>query len=367
MDSVNISIIIPFYNVEKYIAECIISIMAQTLQDGMECILVDDCSTDRSVQIAESLIGSYKGKIAFRIIKHQTNQGVSCARNTGIKASRGKYIGFVDSDDYIEPSMYKVLQELLENNPNAPFVACPVYVENKGTTSFYRGYELYQKNKMLSIDDFFPLFLTHEIDNFLWNKLFQRSFFVTLFKENRIEEDFLFFYQNCKPILTQNKVVVLSAVPLYHYRTRKDSICNQPRTSVKPLFLDQLVNYREIMSEQEELGNEELCKELYKQLVYLLCHNFRNVLYNRRFLECRPKDMERFWDDVRRVPFSMVPNDCISIKKYLFVVKYVPFGIQILYVLRSLLSTVKASLHVGYKTVINLWRRQTTNRQSSHL
>lgn len=345
MDNVNISIIIPLYNVEMYIAECISSIMTQTLQDGIECILVDDGSTDRSVQIAESLIKDYKGKIAFRIIRHQSNRGVSCARNTGFIASRGRYIGFVDSDDYIEPTMYMTLQRLQENNPDAPFVASPVFVENKGTTRFYKGFDLYQKYGMLSIDEYFSLFLTYKIDNFLWNKLFQRSFFATLFKENRIEEDYLFFYQNCKPLLHQNKRIVLTSVPLYHYREREGSICNQSRTSIKPLFLDQLINCREIMSEQKELGNEELCKELYNQQVNLLCHNFYLVLLNRQLWKCRPEDVKKFWCDLRKVPFSMVPAKCFAVKKDLFFIKYVPFGVLILYIIRSLFLGIKAFLH----------------------
>lgn len=348
MDCIKISIIIPVYNVEKYIAECITSIMAQTLQVGMECVLVDDCSSDCSIPIAESLIRDYEGKISFRIIKHLNNQGLSCARNTGISVSKGEYIGFVDSDDYIEPLMYKELFQLLEDNPDSPFVACPIFVEKEGRTSFYDGYDLYQNNSKISIDNYFSLFLKHEIDNFSWNKLFRRSFVTTLFKEGRIEEDYLFLYQNCKPLLNQNKSVVLSSNPLYHYRIRKGSICRQPKTSVKPLFIDQLTNYREIMSDLKAIGHDELYNCLDRQFVDLLCFNFYHVLLNRRLEEYRPIEVERYWDDIKRISFSKIPPHESAIKKDLMFIKFVPFGLQILsrtrIVLCHILKILKNSL-----------------------
>lgn len=341
MKSIKISIIIPFYNVEEYIAECIGSIMAQTLQDGIECILVDDCSTDRSVQIAENLISKYEGDISFKIIKHQNNKGVSYARNTGIAASEGEYIGFVDSDDYIESSMYMKLLRLLEENPNAQFAACPIYIEKEGTTSFYEGYDFYQNYSMMSIDDYFCLFLKYEIDNFLWNKLFHRSFINILFRENHIEEDYLFFYQNCKPILKQNKTIVLTSVPLYHHRTRKGSLCNQPRTSIYPLFLDQLANHREIISDLKTMGYEELSECLYKQYISLLCHNFFYLLHNKRLKKHRPEDVERYWTDIKRIPLSKIPIKASAIKKHLFVIKFLPFGEHVLYMIKSIKSLFK--------------------------
>lgn len=338
MDGIKISIIIPVYNVEKYIAECISSIMAQTLQDGIECIIVDDCSSDCSIQIAENLISKYKGNISFRIIKHQENQGLSCTRNTGIAASKGEYIGFVDSDDYIEPSMYELLLDLLDRNPKSPFVASPIYVEKEGVTSLYEGYDLYQKYRKISIEEYFSLFLRHEIDNFMWNKLFRRSFITTLFKERRIEEDYLFLYYNCKPILKQSRVIALTTIPLYHYRIRKGSICNQPKSSIYPLFLDQIVNYREIMSDLKTIGNIELYECLDKQYKSLLCHNFFRVLHNKRLRKYRHEDIEIYWTDIKCIPLSEIPTEESAIKKHLFVIKFVPFGEHVLYMIKSIKS-----------------------------
>ena len=103
-----LSIIMPVYKVEKYISRCLDSILKQTFRE-FELIIIDDGSPDQS-----GLIADHYAKLDERIrIIHQENKGVSEARNVGIKNARGTYIGFVDSDDYIEPDMYSImLQEM---------------------------------------------------------------------------------------------------------------------------------------------------------------------------------------------------------------------------------------------------------------
>ncbi|MBE6777085.1 MAG: glycosyltransferase [Ruminococcaceae bacterium] len=99
-----ISIVIPFYNAEKYISQCIESILAQPIS-SYEVILVDDGSTDDGFSICKKY-ALQDGRIT---VLHQKNQGVSAARNRGITAACGEYVGFVDSDDYIRPDMFQVL------------------------------------------------------------------------------------------------------------------------------------------------------------------------------------------------------------------------------------------------------------------
>ena len=96
-----ISIIVPIYNVEKYLSKCVDSILNQQYYD-LEVILVDDGSTDHSGEIAES----YKEKDERVIVIHKNNGGLSSARNAGLDVVHGDYVGFVDSDDWIEPNMY---------------------------------------------------------------------------------------------------------------------------------------------------------------------------------------------------------------------------------------------------------------------
>lgn len=118
MDSIplSISIIIPIYNVEKYILMCLQSVANQTLTEGIECILVDDCGTDNSMEIVERFISEHNGEIAFRVLYHKRNKGLSAARNTGILAAKGEYVYFLDSDDAITPNCMEGFHKIIEEH-----------------------------------------------------------------------------------------------------------------------------------------------------------------------------------------------------------------------------------------------------------
>lgn len=96
-----ISIIIPVYNVEPYVGRCVESVMRQTYQDPMECLVVDDCGTDMSMDVVKRMVADYHGHIHFKILHHNHNRGLSAARNTGMEAATGDYLFFLDSDDEI--------------------------------------------------------------------------------------------------------------------------------------------------------------------------------------------------------------------------------------------------------------------------
>ena len=107
-----ISVIVPVYKVEKYLNQCIESVLAQTYQN-LEIILVDDGSPDRSGEICEE----YAKKDTRIRVLHKSNGGLSTARNTGLQIISGAYIAFLDSDDYLAPDMYETLyRELIEND-----------------------------------------------------------------------------------------------------------------------------------------------------------------------------------------------------------------------------------------------------------
>lgn len=104
--TIAVSIIVPVYNVEKYLKKCLKSILQQTLKD-IEVIIIDDGSTDKSPQIIDEFANLDNRIVAI----HQKNSGYSATVNKGIRLSRGQYIGIVESDDYIEPTMYKKLYQ----------------------------------------------------------------------------------------------------------------------------------------------------------------------------------------------------------------------------------------------------------------
>lgn len=110
-----ISIIIPVYNVEPYVEACIESVMRQTYDGQMECIVVDDCGTDKSMEIVEKLIAEYTGPFSFIVIHHERNRGLSSARNTGMDNVKGDYLFFLDSDDEITDDCIEKLVEPLNH------------------------------------------------------------------------------------------------------------------------------------------------------------------------------------------------------------------------------------------------------------
>ena len=114
---ISISIIIPIYNVEPYVERCLRSVMAQTYLGSIECLLVDDCGTDGSIDIVERLIADYQRTKRFKMLKHEHNRGLSAARNTGMDAATGDYIFFLDSDDEISEDCIEKLAEPLVEEP----------------------------------------------------------------------------------------------------------------------------------------------------------------------------------------------------------------------------------------------------------
>ena len=93
MNKKDVSIIIPIYNVEKYVAECLNSVISQTYDHSkIECIIVDDCTPDRSMDVVNKIIGEYKGEMTFITHRHKENEGLSAARNTGISIATGEYL-----------------------------------------------------------------------------------------------------------------------------------------------------------------------------------------------------------------------------------------------------------------------------------
>lgn len=117
-----ISIIVPIYNVEKYIISCLQSVIAQTMNEGIECILVDDCGQDNSMELAESFVNEYTGNIRFVILHHNKNLGLSEARNTGMRAAQGDYIFFLDSDDEISKDCMEILYAHVLKHPSIDVV-----------------------------------------------------------------------------------------------------------------------------------------------------------------------------------------------------------------------------------------------------
>ena len=207
-----ISVIVPIYKVELYLRKCINSILAQTYQN-LEVILVDDGSPDQCGIICDEYA---KSDSRVRVI-HQENSGVASARNAGLQAAQGDYIGFVDSDDWIAPDMYDCLY-LAAQEHQADITVCEYYNcwnrKNSGphsqTTRIYRGREATEA--LLSL----------KVGNYLWNKLFKRELWTAdiRFPVGKLFEDVRTIYK----VIQKSEIVVAIPEPKYYYRRHNSSI-----------------------------------------------------------------------------------------------------------------------------------------------
>ena len=170
-----ISILIPVYNVEPYITNCIKSVMSQTYAGKIECIIVDDCGTDKSIAIAEQLITNYQGSIAFHIIQHEHNRGLAAARNTAVNAAKGEFIIHLDSDDWIEPNM---IEELVKKQieTNADIVSC------NAIAHYADREEPLSEPNYTSKDEMMRSILLLTLDHVIWRRLIRAS----LYRDNHI-------------------------------------------------------------------------------------------------------------------------------------------------------------------------------------
>lgn len=143
---IKVSVIVPVYNVEKYIERCARSLFSQTL-DELEYIFVNDCSTDSSIDILREVVNEYPDrKNCVNIVAHDKNRGSSAARNTGLSIAHGKYIAYCDSDDWIEATMYECLYDLACRS-KADIVYCDFY-EDYGNKRVVHKTVDPQKNKL---------------------------------------------------------------------------------------------------------------------------------------------------------------------------------------------------------------------------
>lgn len=211
-----VSIIVPVYKTEKYIRRCLDSVAGQTLDD-IEIILIDDGSPDSCGEICEE----YKRKDGRIRVIHQENQGVSAARNAGLRIAAGEYIGFVDSDDYVESDMYEFLYGLAMEN-NADIAGCEFFDCYDGQGCNIRSGTFCDKlDRIQGIQYVLESKTSVSVDN----KIFRRNLFQGLeFREGIIFEDAYIIVD----LLAKSDCVIFTDTQKYYYFHREDSITTQP-------------------------------------------------------------------------------------------------------------------------------------------
>lgn len=217
-----VSIIIPIYNVENYIWECLNSVANQRARCEIECILIDDCSSDGSRKIVDSFLKAYKGNIKFSFMHNEKNLGQSATRNRGIKIASGDYLYFLDSDDFITEDAILKLYQLSLKYPDAELICGDIdtFPQRGGVP------DLQLKNKVLpeyieSDEEIRRLWLDF-IPVAACNKLIKNDWFKKndlYYKEGIINEDNHWMYKSYGKI---SKIAICNEI-IYNYRWRAGS------------------------------------------------------------------------------------------------------------------------------------------------
>lgn len=310
-----ISVIIPIYNVEEYLDRCISSVINQTYEN-LEIILIDDGSPDNCPQMCDN----WAEKDPRIKVIHKKNGGLSAARNAGIEAATGAYIGFIDSDDYVAPDFYERMHSALfkENADLAICNYCSV-TENGKVIGKKNKYPPTMIEKLNSEQSHDKLNNPGEWGYYVtaWNKLYKRELFDTIrFPEGKINEDNFIAHEvffRCK------QIVILGAV-LYYYVQRADSIMSS-KVSVRNL--DDIEAFCNRIFFYQMHGLE---KYVYKTTQIM---QINYISYKRRIVPTTPKEKQRIAeiDELfKRTFFSCNKNR--TLKNY---VKYANLDIYLKY------------------------------------
>ena len=235
-----ISIIVPIYNVEAYIKQCLDSIADQTYKN-IEVILVDDGSTDSSGEICDTYCCNDR---RFRVI-HKKNGGVSSARNAGLNAAEGDYIGFVDPDDWIEKDMYeKLYADMIRHKVD---IATCSYFELFQSSSNIRNFPF---QGIVFGDEALKGLLVH-FDAYLWCRLYRKQIFEGMrFIEGRNYED----VELLPRLFMRANKIYFDQTPMYHYRLKRQG--SIVATDSPKNFEDYFRSYIDIVKSMKESKKE---------------------------------------------------------------------------------------------------------------
>lgn len=259
-----ISIVIPVYNVEEYIVECLQSVMRQTYAGPIECIIVDDCGKDNSIAITERLIAEYKGAISFHVLHHEHNRGLSAARNTGTEVASGDYVYYLDSDDYIsDDSIESLVAPLKEQSFDmvvGDYLAFGGYWD---TAALYS-----ESGIVLGKNEIFETLCYKSIYVMAWNKLVSLSTlrkYNVHFIESILHEDEPWTFE----LSTLLESIYVVKKPTYFYRIRSNSIVGMCKSKEKAH--QEYLSYQQIIESILKCAKQkQVSGEAFEELVHYL-------------------------------------------------------------------------------------------------
>ncbi|MGK6343071.1 glycosyltransferase family 2 protein [Chryseobacterium sp. DT-3] len=259
-----VSIIVPVYNVENYLAKCLDSLIGQTLQD-IEILVINDGSKDRSELVIEEYARKFPDKIkAF----NKENGGLSDARNFGIERASGDYIGFVDSDDYVMETMFEEMLQLAEKH-QAKMVICNIQKVDQHGKITQKLAQIPNMSEKIELEDHFSVF--SDLSYFACNKLFKKELFdQKRFKKGAHFEDIQLIPQ----LLLECKTLAQTQNFHYQYLERTDSI-TKTHTEKGLDILNAVKDVEKVFEKsgyshkRKELRNFQIFEGVYSFLAYL--------------------------------------------------------------------------------------------------
>ncbi len=307
-----LSIIVPIYNTEKYLRKCIDSILAQTLTD-FECILVDDGSTDNCPSICDE----YAEKDPRIVVIHKPNGGQSDARNKGLDIAKGDYIGFVDSDDYIDTNMYEDLYNLAVTN-GISMVVCKInYIDANNSISSAKENETCQCIIYDAYNDLINDFssINEKIYFSVCCKLFSRDIFKNIrFPKGLLYEDAyitLDLLECCDKVLFVDKCY-------YNYIYRQGSTMN---STYSYAHTEQLILCNKMIDFYKKRNlNIQIKKAMVRFVDYYIPNH---ILINTQFKEYKNNFKIYRNQAVRSIPMILSNRYILKLKKFLFLCVFI--------------------------------------------
>lgn len=298
-----VSIIVPVYNMEKYLTECMDSLINQTLDD-IEIIVINDGSKDNSLKILKDYKKKYPDKLK---IIDQVNSGISVARNNGLKIATGKYIGFVDSDDYVKKDMFEKLYNQIEKT-KSDIVVCDIeeYRIKKNEFKYIdvanqiKGNNLYETPSIINTIDYGPC-----------NKLFRKEMFDAI----KFPKDLKYEDLNAilKVFLIASKITTLNE-SLYIYRINETG----ETQTVNKKVIDIIDILQDVIDYSKQINVFDIIKKELKimcvnKVFYYLIYSYK--LNNKEFvIEFRNKILKFLRSNFKNWRFTLLKNEDLKIK-----------------------------------------------------
>ena len=310
---VKVSIVIPVYNVARYILRCLESVVLQEKGSfKIECVLVDDCSPDDSMEIAKRFVDEYNGSVVFSFLRHDINKGQSAARNTGIRNATGDYLFFLDSDDRLEENALSMMIDATNQYPDVDYVdGYYLFMKDGNIYPSREKFYFFSENKKI-----LDLLYKRKLSGLACNKLLRKKLIVDhslYFVEGIIFEDIQWTNRLIRHV--SSAVIIPNITYIYEYNpssTSNTSVVNASKSinsfsSVIESFLD---------------SGDDAVYVSHKMFVFhyiIMALDIQNKgkvddFINKRFLA------------VKKRLFLTVLKDCRFVLVFFFLLMYKPFS-----------------------------------------